>query len=510
MNKFKRPKIYLIIILLFIFISFKVRKIFIDSYNDEFFNQILKMENDKISIIVNMKNLTKNKHNFFYEVMKKFNSTRNFYFIKTIGKPLNENLNKIVENSFVKIVQSNFPDSIFLPLVVSLYGNSVPELVLFIEGDDLMDNSGNNLTEWIDNAYRQIMKNQYDYIFGNYQIIKGKKIGCSLLFSKASIIEHLLYYTDSDTSHANPFIQLSLATQTKFCFIPFNYLKTSILENINSRFSLNMDCPSTNDKNISSLCIFIPSFKRNYFSLSFPAFSNQTYKPKFYIIIQNENRIHYNLPLIQKMANEPVYHIWMQNWNSFFFLNHRLSSVLPCDFVLKYDDDQWPIDNTLQQNLMSIIKDKNIIIGNRGFKVEESFCGYSPKYFNKEKDDIVDHSAVPLLTRPGYIKLDARNNIYRLYGGEDISLSLNSKKLCNVTSKIMEMQLMEMQNDGKNQRADKHIISAYKIEKETKFNLFTKTYCYLIHSGYIPRQWDKFQIPQKDYINIMIKHKRLN
>ena len=75
---------------------------------------------------------------------------------------------------------------------------------------------------------------------------------------------------------------------------------------------------------------------------------------------------------------------------------------------------------------------------------------------------------------------------------------------------MMEMQLMEMQNDGKNQRADKHIISAYKIEKETKFDLFTKTYCYLIHSGYIPRQWDKFQIPQKDYINIMIKHKRLN
>jgi hypothetical protein len=510
MNKFKRPKIYLIIILLFIFISFKVRKIFIDSYNDEFFNQILKMENDKISIIVNMKNLTKNKHNFFYEVMKKFNSTRNFYFIKTIGKPLNENLNKIVENSFVKIVQSNFPDSIFLPLVVSLYGNSVPELVLFIEGDDLMDNSGNNLTEWIDNAYRQIMKNQYDYIFGNYQIIKGKKIGCSLLFSKASIIEHLLYYTDSDTSHANPFIQLSLATQTKFSFIPFNYLKTSILENINNRFSLNMDCPSTNDKNISSLCIIIPSFKRNYFSFSFPAFSNQTYKPKFYLIIQNENRIHYKLSSIEEMANEPVYHIWMQNWNSFFFLNHRLSSVLPCDFILKYDDDQWPIDNTLQQNLISIIKDKNIIIGKRGYNVEESFCGYSPKYFNKEKDDIVDHSAVPLLTRPGYFKLDARNNIYRLYGGEDISLSLNSKKLCNVTSKIMEMQLMEMQNDGKNQRADKHIISAYKIEKETKFDLFTKTYCYLIRSGYIPRRWDKFQIPQKDYINIMIKHKRLN
>lgn len=359
MIKFKRQKLYLIIIILLLFISFNVRKLFKDAYNDKLFNQILKMENDKISIVVNMKNLTKNKHILFSEIMNKFNSKRNFYFIKTLGKPLNENLNKLVENSFVKIVQSNFPDSIFLPLVVSLYGNTVPELVLFIEGDELMDISVKNLIKWTENAYKQIMKNQYDYIFGNYQIIKGKKIGCSLFFSKASIIEHLLYYTDSDTSHANPFIQLSLATQTKFCFIPFKNLKSSILEYTNSRFSLNMNCPSTNDKNMPSLCIILPNFKRNYFSFSFPAFSNQTYKPKFYIIIQNENRIHYNLTLIQEMVNEPVYHIWMQNWNSFFFLNHRLSSVLPCDFVLKYDDDQWPIDNTLQQRLINTIKNKN-------------------------------------------------------------------------------------------------------------------------------------------------------
>jgi hypothetical protein len=169
-----------------------------------------------------MKNLNKNKHILFYEVMKQFNSTRNFYFIKTSRKSLKKNLNKFVENSSVKIVQSNFPDSIFLPLVVSLYGNIVPELVLFIEGEELFENSGKYLTKWINNAYKKIKKNGYDYIFGNSQIIRGKKIGCSILFSKSSIIEHLLYYTDSDTSHANPFIQLSLATKTKFCFIPFN------------------------------------------------------------------------------------------------------------------------------------------------------------------------------------------------------------------------------------------------------------------------------------------------
>ena len=92
-----------------------------------------------------MKNLTKNKHILFHEIMRKLNSTRNYYFIKTLGKTLNEKLNKIVENSSVKIVQSNFPDSIFLPLVVSLYGKTVPELVLFIEGEELINNDGNKL-----------------------------------------------------------------------------------------------------------------------------------------------------------------------------------------------------------------------------------------------------------------------------------------------------------------------------------------------------------------------------
>ena len=507
-NKYK-SKLYSIIILLIIYIFFKA-SLFKDIYNNENFNPIPKWKDDEITIIINMKNLTEKKHALFYEIMKNLNSQRKFYFIKTLGNNLNENLNKLVKNSHIKIVQSNFPDSIFLPLVVSLYGNTPPEFVLFIEGDELIDNNENNLIKWLYNAYKKIIRNKYDYIFGNYQMIKGKKIGCSILFSKASIIEHLLYYTDSDTTHAHPFIQLSLATQTKYTFIPLNYIESSRLENVDNRLSLNMNCPSIDDKNKPSLCIMLPNFKRNYFSYSFPAFSSQTYKPNFYIIIQNENRFHYNLSIIQKMVKEPIYHIWIQNWNSFFFLNFRLVSVLPCDFILKYDDDQWPADKYIQQRLINTAKRKNIIIGKSGYLVGKSYCGYIPKNIQKTENNVVDHASVPILTRPAYIKLDARNNIFRLYGGEDISLSLNSWKSCNVTSKKMKMILNEKQRDGNNQRADKQIISAYKNEKETKFNLFRKTYCYLIHSGYKPRKWDEFQLPQKDFINITIKHKRLN
>ena len=474
-------------------------------------NQVFsKFEENEISIVVNFNSLTKKKHCFFYEIIKKLNLKRNYYFVKSIGKNLNENLFKIVENTSIKIVQSNFPDSIFLPLVVSLYGIIIPKLVLFIEGEDLIYNSANNLIKWIINSYDKITNNNIDYIFGGFQFIEGKKIGCSILLSKSSVIEHLLYYTDSDTTHVNPFIQLSLATKTKFSFAPLDLLKPLKLDINYKRFSLNMKCPSTTDKEMPSLCIMLPNFKRNYFSYSFSAFSNQTYKPKFYLIIQNDNRINYNLLLIQKFVKEPIYHIWMQNWNPFFFLNHRLSSVLPCDFIMKYDDDQWPIDNNIQLKLINAAKNKNIIIGYRGYSVQKSFCGYSPLNYTKTENDIVDHSAVPLIIRPGYIKLDARNYIYRLFGGEDISLCLNSRKLCNVTSKTMQMKLMELQKDGKNQRADKQIILAFKNEKEKSFNLFGNIYCYLIRSGYKPRRWIGFEIPQKDYINITIEHKSIN
>ena len=496
------------IIFLLFFIYF-YEKLLIKEIYDDNFRQFLEMK-DKISIVFNMKNLNKNKHILFHKIIKELNTTRNFYFIKSLGKPLNKNINKLVEKSSIKIVQSNFPDSIFLPLVVSLYGNTVPELILFIEGEELLKNSENNLIRWIVNAYIKIIKYKYDYIFGNYHFIKGKKIGCSILFSNSSIIEHLLYYTDSQTSHSNPIIQLSFATKTKFCFIKFKYLRSSNFENINKRFSINMNCPSIDNEDNPSFCVMIPAFKRNYFSFSFPAFSNQTYKPKFYIIIQNDNRKIYNLALIRKMVKEPVYHIWMQNWNSFFFLNHRLSSVLPCDFILKYDDDQWPIDKKIHQRLISSAKGKNVIIGRGGYLAQKSLCGYSVKKIKNIENDVVDHSSVPLLIRPGYIKLDARNSIYRLYGGEDITLSLNSWKLCNVTSKMMSMNLTEKQKDGNNQIADEQIIAAYKNDNKNNIKLFEETYCFLINSGYKPRKWAQFQIPQEKYINITIKHKTLN
>ena len=168
MKKYFRNKLLFSLFLLILFFLFL--------YLNKHLKEEQKVEeDDKLSIIVNMKHLTKDKHISFYEVMKKLNSTRNYYFIKNVGRPLNENLNELVENDTVKIVQSNFPDSIYLPLVVSLYGNNIPELVLFIEGEDILDNDIHKLIQWYNLALMQIKGNKYDYVFGNSQIIDGKK-----------------------------------------------------------------------------------------------------------------------------------------------------------------------------------------------------------------------------------------------------------------------------------------------------------------------------------------------
>ena len=87
----------------------------------------------------------------------------------------------------------------------------------------------------------------------------------------------------------------------------------------------------------------------------------------------------------------------------------------------------WPSDNTLQEQLIREIKYKNIIIGFRGKSVHRQIWGYKPEIFKNLEENIVYHSAALLLIRSGYLKLDARNKIYRIFDAEDVYLSLNSK-----------------------------------------------------------------------------------
>ena len=71
------------------------------------------------------------------------------------------------------------------------------------------------------------------------------------------------------------------------------------------------------------------------------------------------------------------------------------------------------------------------------------------------------------------------------------------------------MNLFEKQNDGNSQSKDNQINSYIQNSKDSKILKHKRTYCFLIHSGYIPKSWKNFKIPIKDYINITTNHKGL-
>ena len=71
------------------------------------------------------------------------------------------------------------------------------------------------------------------------------------------------------------------------------------------------------------------------------------------------------------------------------------------------------------------------------------------------------------------------------------------------------MKLEERQSNGNAQREEKQIIEEYKKEKEPGFILFNNILLFNSLRIY-PILWENFELPQKDYINITIKHKSLN
>ena len=80
-----KNKIFSLLILYFLFLLIKKRNYLFTSINNE----------GDLSIVINLKNLTKDTHLFYYDIMKELNSTRNYYFIKSSEKSLTNNYNDL-------------------------------------------------------------------------------------------------------------------------------------------------------------------------------------------------------------------------------------------------------------------------------------------------------------------------------------------------------------------------------------------------------------------------------
>ena len=82
MKRYNKYKINFISIFLLIYIYYNEIQ-FSELYDSNFLNSADNIENNDMSIIININNFTLNKFDLYSEIMNKLNSTRKFMFIKT-------------------------------------------------------------------------------------------------------------------------------------------------------------------------------------------------------------------------------------------------------------------------------------------------------------------------------------------------------------------------------------------------------------------------------------------
>lgn len=82
MKRYKKYKKNFISIFLLIYIYYNEIQ-FSELYDSNFLNSADNIENNDMSINININNFTRNKFYLYSEIMNKLNSTRKFMFIKT-------------------------------------------------------------------------------------------------------------------------------------------------------------------------------------------------------------------------------------------------------------------------------------------------------------------------------------------------------------------------------------------------------------------------------------------
>lgn len=429
--------------------------------------------------------------------------TEGFFFVKT------DNQTYFTNASFPKLTYSTYPDTGYMPLLVSLYTIDPPKYILYADQYQLKHRISDS---WISHASMIMSRDpQIGVVFGADTIYNGKRVGISLAFVRESVLRELLYYTNCTSESIPPLLALSLAS------IEFRKFKIEFLidQNVVPRSYHNTDglmpirfqeCPIIHSNSPNPrFALLLPHFIREYTEKHLKEFAKQDISPVYYVIHQNRNRISIDFNKLRTIVQQPVYRIWEYNWNSFFFLTSYIPSLFNVDFVFHYDDDIYPNPKDAHRFILNLLNNRDRIVGNNPGIMNLPICGFNPQP-KMVPCRGYDHVAVPTIYRPSHSKLNARNRPYTYAGGEDIGLATTANKLCGTEAFLFRMNLTQFQNDGKNHQSDSEIHEVYKKEGHLNRNLYFDVYCHYIQGGYQPKCWTNWSLPLNRFKNAIYHH----
>ncbi|KAH0795976.1 hypothetical protein GPJ56_000044 [Histomonas meleagridis] len=384
-----------------------------------------------------------------------------------------------------KVTYNDLPDLGYITLAATLYSITLPDFVFFVNTSNIKYMPP---TKWLEDSISILTETGSDIVYGGKTQYQGIDCGIGLAVINSALLRELLYYTNLNSFTMPPLLILSLLNQKNEDFHYTYNLFDGIKLNQNYDYITEISiphyqkCANINDTSNPTIALLLPQFKRDYIYDFIWDYNNQSLLPEFYCLVQCENRIELNLNLIRSRASRPVYHIWGYNWSPLFLFPLYVSSFFPVDFVMRWDDDQAPLNGAIQKGFVQRIRDKDTIIGMAGLRDLRINCG---KWMGKVKQcEECDHVAVPLMYRPFHAKLAARLRPYTFAFGEDVALAVSSRMICKTKTRRKLFLTKQYQEDQKNQMNDEKLS---KLPDNNKGDKVIGLYChYRMNGGYVP------------------------
>jgi hypothetical protein len=249
-----------------------------------------------------------------------------------------------------------------------------------------------------------------------------------------------------------------------------------------------MRCPADRRSQRADVAAVIPSFKRDYMREIVAGLCEQTHPPARIFIFQNLMHVLLNFTRIFSVASVPVIHVWLTNWNSFFFESYVLMGFVPERFVLKIDDDHIPTDKVSLARFVDAAVRENVMVAPGGLTIDRPLCSLEPQIVGART---IDHLAWVVLFDAQAGKILHRFRPYNIVGAEDISVSVTNAMECDTLMISQPFGVNVLHDDGYGHRKDSEIEVEY---SKIKGILLELSYCHYIMAGYRPVTWKNFSI----------------
>ena len=209
------------------------------------------------------------------------------------------------------------------------------------------------------------------------------------------------------------------------------------------------------------LLVVLTQYKRNHLEKQLCAINNQTIKPDYLVVFQNESHV----DIIHLKEKYKFIHI-KSDYNTKFFGRFASCFTFPVDICMILDDDIIPGTNCLKNYMVQCIE-LNAIIGGNG---RVGINNINKSKLNKPPDVGIRNNNV-LIDFVGHLWCFKKEWLHYMFAikpftydtGEDMHLCFSSKVLGNINSYIAKQCSLNDICDNTNNKlaTDQH--SSYKV-----------------------------------------------